>query len=48
MAARISAVEHQALNPIAKIIIFSAPETLRVFRRNSYAPVVGHIGELQQ
>jgi hypothetical protein len=48
MAARISAVERQALNPMTKVILFSAPESLRVFRTNSYAPVVGHIGELQQ
>jgi len=33
MAARISAIERQALIPMAKVIIFSAPETLRVFRK---------------
>jgi len=48
MAARISAVERQALNPMTKIIFFSAPKALRIFRSNSYAPVVGHIGDLQQ
>src|SRR5262249_38406855 len=47
MAARISTVDHQAMNPMTKVILFSAPETLRIFRTNSYAPVVGHISGLQ-